>query len=220
MAAIPDPVAAPARLPRGRHRLTREEVAASQRGRLLFAVAAAVADKGYASTTVADVVERANVSRRTFYEQFGSLEECFLAAFDTAVEIVLGGLAAASADVPEGDWRALLRSDLETYMDVLASEPQFARALHLEVLGAGPAALEQRARIHAIFTERTRRLNALARRADRSLPKLPDELFELHTGGLDELVRECLRTRGPEALPELVEPCVRATRALFGDHGR
>jgi AcrR family transcriptional regulator len=208
------------RLPSGRHRLTRDEVRDSQRGRLLFAVAEAVAEKGYRATTVADVVERASVSRRTFYEQFGSLEECFLAAFDTAVEIVLGGLREAAEDVEEGDWRALLRSDLRTYMDVLASEPRFAQALHVEVLSAGTAALEHRAGIFRIFSERTRRLNALARRADRSLPKLPDELFDLHTAGLDELVRETLRTRGPEALPELVEPCVRMTRALFGDHGR
>src|SRR6266498_996015 len=58
------------RLPSGRHGLTRETIVASQRGRLLDAMAAAVAEKGYAETTVSDVVDRAGVSRRTFYEQF------------------------------------------------------------------------------------------------------------------------------------------------------
>ena len=69
-------------LPRGPHRLAREEVLASQRGRMLAAIAEAVAEKGYAATTVADVVGRAGVSRKTFYEHFADKEECFLAAWD------------------------------------------------------------------------------------------------------------------------------------------
>ena len=51
-------------LPRGRHHLSREEVQASQRQRMLLAIAAAMADKGYAGTSVADVIKRAGVSRR------------------------------------------------------------------------------------------------------------------------------------------------------------
>src|SRR5882724_3806888 len=66
-----------ARLPSGRHGLAREAVVASQRGRLLDAMAEVVAEKGYQATTVADVVERAGVSRRTFYEQFPDREACF-----------------------------------------------------------------------------------------------------------------------------------------------
>src|SRR3954452_16599761 len=93
-------------LPSGRHRLTREAVEESQRGRLLFSVAQAVAEKGYAATTVADVVERASVSRRTFYEQFDSMEDCFLAAFNMGVEIVLGRLAEAAELIAADDWRA------------------------------------------------------------------------------------------------------------------
>jgi AcrR family transcriptional regulator len=183
---------------------------------LLFAVAQAVAENGYANTTVADVVERASVSRRTFYEQFQSMEECFLAAFDAGVEIVLGRLAVASADIPAADWRALTRSDIETYLDVLRSEPHFAIALHVQVLSAGPAALERRAEMFALFSARTRSLNKLARRNESGLPKLPDEAFALHSGGVDELIRECLRTDGPEGLPKLAGPIARSTIALFG----
>lgn len=180
----------------------------------------AVAEKGYRATTVGDVVERAGVSRRTFYEQFEDIEACFLGAYDTGVEIVLNRLATAAADLRKNDdWRAIIRSDLATYMDVLAGDPAFAWSLHIEALGAGPAALERRAKMFALFSERVRRLYDIARKQDSELPPLPPEAFLLHSGGVDELIRECLRTRGASALPELAEPAARATLALFGERG-
>jgi AcrR family transcriptional regulator len=71
-----------ARLPRGPHALTREQVSASQRGRLLVAMAELVGHDGYAATTVADVLAHAGVSRRAFYQHFANKQECFLAAYD------------------------------------------------------------------------------------------------------------------------------------------
>jgi len=206
------------RLPSGRHRLTREAVEESQRGRLLFATAQVVAEKGYSAATVSDIVDRASVSRSTFYEQFRDKEACFVEAFNFGVEFVLGKMRAAwEALAEDGDWRAHVRSDLKTFLQTLASEPAFARAVHIEVLAAGPAALDRRAEIFALFTARTRRIHELARAQQPSLPELPDEVFKLHTGGMDELIREQLRTRGPEALPELTDPLIAATLALFGD---
>src|SRR6195256_1200113 len=84
-------------LPRGRHRLSRDQVLASQRGRMLAAMAEAVAEKGYVGTAVADVIERAGVSRETFYEHFSSKEDCFLAAYDTGVEALHEVMGAALA---------------------------------------------------------------------------------------------------------------------------
>jgi AcrR family transcriptional regulator len=177
-----------------------------------------VADKGYAATTVADIVEGASVSRSTFYEQFPDKEACFLAAFNFGVEYVLGHMAEAQEALADpDDWRARVRSDLETFFRVLASEPAFARALHLEVLAAGPAALQRRSEILGLFTERTRRMHELARQQESSLPELPQQAFEVHTGGMDELVREQIRTRGVESVPSLLEPAVKATLSLFGD---
>ena len=209
------------RLPSGRHQLTREAVQRSQRGRLLFAIAGAVAEKGYSAVTVADIVDRASVSRSTFYEQFADKESCFLAAFEFAVEFVLGQMRAASEALgAELDWRAQVRSDLTTYLGVLAAEPAFARALHVEVLAAGPAALDRRGEVLALFADRTRRIHELSRIRDPSLPKLDPAVFELHTGGMDELVRQWLRGRGAAALPELVEPAVAATLSMLGDRSR
>jgi AcrR family transcriptional regulator len=205
------------RLPSGRHRLTREVVEASQRGRLILAVAEAVADKGYDATTVADIVERAGVSRSTFYEQFAEKEACFLAAYDTGAAIILGRLRSEADSLPRSDWRGRVRSGIETFFQALTEEPAFAWSLHVEVLKAGPAALDRRAEVFDVFSERTRRLYGIARQQNRVLPRLPKETFLMHTGGMDELVRDCLRTSGTQSLTKLVEPIARTTLALFGE---
>jgi len=174
-----------------------------------------VAEKGYGTATVADVVERARVSRRTFYEHFEDKEACFLAAYGMGVEVVLGRLSeAAQAEEAEG-WRARLRSDLSTYLAVLAEEPAFAKALHVEILSAGPAALARRAEVFTLFSARTKQAYELARAEDPGRPQLAPESFLLHSGGIDELVRECLRTRGASALPELTDIAIASTLALF-----
>src|SRR6185312_6723758 len=99
-------------LPRGPHGLTRDEVVASQRGRMIDAMAQTVAAKGYTATTVADVVAHAGVSRKTFYEHFADREECFLAAYDAAVDVLLGAVAERMAAGPssEIDWRERVRA--------------------------------------------------------------------------------------------------------------
>jgi AcrR family transcriptional regulator len=205
------------RLPSGRHRLSREAVQQSQRSRLLIAIVQVIAEKGYAATTVADIVERAAVSRSTFYEQFADKGACFLAAFSFAVEYVIGRMAEARRALgDELEWRAHVRSDLATYLSVLASESDFAVALHVEVLAAGPAALEHRARMLERFSARTAAVHQLARRQQPELPPLPREAFALHTGGVDELIRDWLRTEAADRLPELLEPVLAATLALFG----
>ena len=206
------------RLPSGRHRLSREVVQSSQHGRLLSAIAQVVAEKGYAAATVADIVDRASVSRSTFYQQFADKEACFLSAFNFGVEFVLDQMEAAwEALEPHADWRERVRSDLTTFLDVLASEPAFARALHVEVLAAGPGALARRARVLGMFSDRIRRIHMLARDQDPALPPLPLGVFSLYTGGMDELIRERLRTHGAGALPELATHAIDATLALLGD---
>lgn len=204
------------RLPSGRHRLTRDAVVASQRGRLLEAAVQVVAEKGYAATTVADIVARAGVSRRTFYEQFPDKETCFLAAYDIGLEYVLGRIRDAIERDPQAGWRARARASVQTFMEVLADEPPFAQALHIEMLGAGPAALRRRAEIFALIAELWRGLHARARREDPRLAPLPEQAFLALAGGLDELIRECLRTRGSTGLPDLAEPALGVVVAFLG----
>ena len=136
-------------LPRGRHRLSRDEVVRSQRERLQRALAAAMAEHGYAETSVAAVLRGARVSRETFYEQFTSKEDCFMSVFEEAYARLLAATApsgpAAAAATPQ-DWFALV---LRGYLDALADEPDYARAFLIEVYAAGPRAMARRAELQA-----------------------------------------------------------------------
>jgi AcrR family transcriptional regulator len=131
----------PRSLPRGPHGLGREVVAASQRGRLIDAIAHVVAEKGYGPATVADVIERAGVSRKTFYEHFRDKEACFLAAYDTGVDVLLATMRAAQGT----------RGRVRAYLELLAAEPAFARTFLIEVAAAGPRALRRRREVHDAF---------------------------------------------------------------------
>ncbi|WP_233243926.1 TetR/AcrR family transcriptional regulator [Paraconexibacter algicola] len=152
---------APRKLPRGRHGLSREEVAASQRERLLRAMAEVVAEHGYAKTSVAQVLRRAGVSRESFYEQFANKEDCFLAAYDEAATVLLGIMAAGlAAPEPEADPAAAelpvleqLSRVLRSYLAALAAEPAIARTFFVEVYAAGDAALRRRVDVQARFVD-------------------------------------------------------------------
>ena len=89
--------AGPKRLPRGRHKLDPVQVAASQRARLFSAMASVTAAKGYAATTVADLLAAAGVSRETFYEQFRSKLDCFEQAFHDASVLLFAVVAQSAA---------------------------------------------------------------------------------------------------------------------------
>lgn len=135
---------APARLPRGRHTLTRDQVVADQRARMMLALGEVVGEKGYGPTSVADVIGRAGVSRQTFYEQFSSKLDCFLATFDTAGEM-LGGELLSLATADDGP-SPLERFDrlLTRYLEVLAAWSGFARVMLVESHAAGPEAIRRR----------------------------------------------------------------------------
>src|SRR4051794_27068145 len=104
----------------------RAAVAASQRDRLLRAMADAAAEKGYANTVVADVVARAGVSRKTFYEQFpGGKAECFLASYDAGISgliDLLGEHVGGTRPVREE-----IDTMLGAYLGALAAEPAWAK---------------------------------------------------------------------------------------------
>jgi AcrR family transcriptional regulator len=138
-------------LPRGPHKLPRAKVVASQRGRLMRAMAEVMAEKGYVDTTVADVLKRARVSRETFYQQFTSKQDCFIAAYEQAARMVLTILEREAA--AEGS--ALERFDrtIAVYLEALAAEPAFARLFMVEVYSAGAEVLERRAEIQRRFDE-------------------------------------------------------------------
>jgi AcrR family transcriptional regulator len=122
------------RLPPGRHGLSRDAVAESQRERLLNGVVEAVVEHGYNATTIAQLIEAASVSRRTFYEHFSGKEECALAAYEMIAAHVRDGLLEAEA---QSAWSDRVRAELASLLGVFAADPTVARFVLLESLAAG-----------------------------------------------------------------------------------
>jgi AcrR family transcriptional regulator len=204
-------------LPRGPHNLTRADVLSSQRQRMTDAMAATVAAKGYAATTVGDVVAGAGVSRKTFYEHFRDKEECFLAAFEAGVETLLAAIVAAEPEQP--GWEGMLRARVRAYLETLAARPEFARTFMLEVFAAGPHALERRAQVHERFAHLIADLYAQTELEFPELPAVPDPIWTAAVGALNELVTVHVRQGLTERLPELEDTLVYVQVALFS-HGQ
>ena len=133
-------------LPRGRHNLSRDEVERSQRLRLAIAMADACAEAGFADTSVKAVLERANVSRLTFYELYDSKLDCFLEALDIVGDVLLGQLRSVVEDSGEP---ALVRVTRATdqYLEAIVHNLPFARLYIVEVHAAGTDALIRRAEL-------------------------------------------------------------------------
>ncbi len=153
------------RLPAGRHGLTREEVVWSQRTRILKALADTMVEKGYVATTVADILRAARVSRETFYQQFSSKEDCFMSAFEIAMQFALAG---ANRPVPsEVPPLARFSDGLRAYLDTIASQPAFARLFLIEVWAAGPVAWKRRAELQQRQVERLQKELGARSKRDR-----------------------------------------------------
>ena len=105
------------------------------------------AERGAGDATVAHVVARSGVSRRTFYELFADREECFLAAFDDTVERIAAVVLPAYRRPVK--WRERVRGGLMTLLEFLTFERGAGRLVIVETLGAGPKALERRRRVLA-----------------------------------------------------------------------
>jgi AcrR family transcriptional regulator len=204
-------------LPRGRYAAPRAVVAESQRERLLVAMADATAAKGYANVAVADVIERAGVSRRSFYEHFANKEECFLAAYDAGVEGLLRAIGEAE-EAADGLLEGA-HAGTEVYLQLLADNPAFARTFLIEVLGAGPAALERRDAVHQRFADRLAEAHAAIAGQLGSSAQLPvpaPYIFRAAVGAIHELVIDRLLKEGAEALPDLLTAILEVELRLLG----
>jgi AcrR family transcriptional regulator len=126
-----------ARLPHGRHGLPPEFVARNQSQRLLISLIRIVAKDGYNATTITAVTEGAGVTTRTFYKSFDSVEACYLAAFDVAVDLL--GARLAEAYESEQEWPLKVRATIAAALEFFAASPELARLCLTEPFIAGPA---------------------------------------------------------------------------------
>jgi AcrR family transcriptional regulator/DNA-binding MarR family transcriptional regulator len=120
-------------------------VSERQYGRLLEATFALVAQEGYRDLTVGMITARAGVSRRTFYELFSDREDCFLQAFDHALDVLAERVLAAYGS--EREWTDRVRAGLAVLLECLDREPALRRLVFVEALAAGPRVLARRTQV-------------------------------------------------------------------------
>jgi len=174
--------------------------------RILRALAAVVADKGYPDTTVAEVVERASTSQRTFYEHFKNKEDSIVAALDSGSAHMLAAALPAFRRAP--DWKHAVHDTIEAMFHWGAEEPEYARMGGVEMYAAGKRALEQR----EIVTEG---MEGLLAPGYELKPDTAPIAAEAVGGALYSLLYDHVNKKGPETLPDLVPTLVYVTLAPF-----
>jgi AcrR family transcriptional regulator len=136
-------------LPRGPQALPRAEVMADQRGRLLQALVELVDEHGWAGVRVAELVARAGVSRRSFYEHFENKQECLLAAFDVSVQRLTERIAKAYD--PHMEWQEQVRAIVGAVFAATLERPNAMRLVCVDVGAAGPTGVARWGRGAAQF---------------------------------------------------------------------
>lgn len=190
-------------LPGGHHGLSREQVAESQRERLLAALVHVVAERGYKATTITEIVKAATVSTRAFYENFDSKEDCFLAAFDVLIAYLRELLAEATESQP--DWPHEVIAALRAALRFFAAEPDLARLCLVEPITATPATAVRFREVVIAAVPYLRR--GRAERPDGE--NLPESTEDSLLGGLLTLTSRAVLAGDSESLgtllPDLVE---------------
>lgn len=188
------------KFPSGIRKLPPELIRAIQRERLIVAMLNAAADLGYLQTNVQDVIDRAGVSRPTFYEHFSNKEDCFLAAFDTSAARLREKVHAA-ARKGGAVWRDRVRFALEALLGFAAREPDTARTMVVEARAASAAAVRRRVELMDEFA------GCLERQAVELLPESRPRT-ELTAsgivGGIETLLYSRLCKREYEELESLL----------------
>lgn len=193
-------------LPHGPHSIPREEIAASQRARLMRALAELLAGGGWSGVTIGALAKRAGVSRAAFYEHFESKEECLLTTYDTfavaLVERMTGELDA------EADWSSFVDATLAGYLGALQADPVAAKAFVVELEGCGPRARRRRREAVHGFAAIIGQRHAAMRERDPKLGPLPERVYLGIALGVRELVRETLEDRPDVPVTELAPDIV------------
>ncbi len=162
---------------------------------------------GYADATAEAIAREAGMSKATFYEHFANKEDCILALFDRAMARILGAMQGAGAAQADMEPRERYRQSIQALLGVLAEYRDHAQTLLIEIVGAGPKAMERRDAVFAAiagYIYERNKSDAEAGLAPRMAS--PDDAYAI-VGATVELFSRQLRTGVPADLAEL-EPVV------------
>jgi AcrR family transcriptional regulator len=186
------------------------ETPSGARLRLMEALAETVAGKGYAATTIADVVAVARVSKRTFYEHFADKEECLLALYAHACSRLMDVLREAAGAVGR-PWRERVRATAYAYLAAVEAMPAVNRTLLLEMQAAGPRAFALRRQTQEQFAALLRELVEQGRAGEPEVRPLSPALALALVGGINELL---LHAVGPYGGGDPEHPITGLTEAV------
>jgi AcrR family transcriptional regulator len=190
----PRPRLRPNGLPRG------GQVTQIQRNRMLAAAVDTVENFGYENMTVAKVIGRARVSRKTFYDVFADREDCFLAVFERTINQARP--IAQGAYELESNWRDGIRAALGSLLIVMDTEPAVARLCIVESLSAGERVLNSRIELLNELAEIIDRGRA-ATTASREPPEITAEGV---VGAISTVLHVRLIKPSKEPLTDLLGP--------------
>ena len=193
---------------------TTRPAAAGHRARLTGGLAAAIAEKGYAAVTIADVVRIARVSKRTFYEHFAAKEACFLALYAETSDELLELIGTATA-VARGPWQARIGAAARAYFERVAAEPELIRAALLEIQAAGPRARGLRREVQRRYAEQLRAFSLAAEAEEAGIRALTPALATAVVGGLNELMLEAVEAGQAERMGELADAATELIGAVL-----
>lgn len=182
------------------------------RRRLLDGLAASIGERGYRATTVADIVRHARTSKRTFYDQFASKEQCFLELLHADNERLADEIQAAVD--PEADWHSQIRQAVEAYVGRIKSRPAITLSWIRELPSLGAAARPVQRRGLQLLTSLLIDLSGSAGFQRANLAPLTPPLAVILLGGLRELT--ALAVEDGKDVAEIIEPAVAASTALLG----
>jgi AcrR family transcriptional regulator len=189
-----------------------DNAAVIRRHRLLEGMAHAVAAKGYADTTIADIVREASMSRRTFYEHFDGKADCLIALYEAASINALQVLR--DAIDPARDWHEQVEQAMRAYFGCLSQNPVLMRTLFIEILSLGPAGLAARRRVNQqLATFMLDVINSDCGRRKGRVALAPDMALAV-VGGINELVLHAIEQDRVGTLQELVGPAVKLVCAV------
>lgn len=191
-----------------------EDVATTQRKRLLLGMTRAVAKKGYAAASVADVLKEVRVSRKTFYEMFDDKEDCYLAAYDLAHDATIDYIKESQRGVTE-TYERIERAH-RAYLEFISKHPELAIAFSVGVLEAGPRAADRRQRAFQEFADLHMVLHRQVRTQHPGIPEVPRLALVALTAGTNIIVMDELRRRGASKVLSLLPVIMYLSCSVYG----
>ena len=200
---------------RGRHAPPLEVRQDLQRRRLFAAAASVFSQLGYGEATAEAIAREAGMSKATFSEHFRNKEECIVALFDAAIDVILGAMRAAGERSIDARPAVRIRASAEAFLAALEQFPDEAQTLLVEIVGAGPRAMARRDKALDGVAQYIDDLNR--RDFERgAAPRFssPHDAFAI-VGAVVELASRQMRTGRPGSIAELEPVVERLTMGLL-----